>query len=191
MIFNSAYYWGIPARILHWLAAVLLLVVFVHGSFVLDDWDEMGHSGRAALAWHAAGGITLGAVMVLRLLWRFANRTPMMPAATSVWERRVAHLAHGALYVLTVLAVLSGWMLAGGVSPPVEVRLFGLVPVPVLMGPAGGRWVNAVLAGLHEGIAVLLVALAGVHALAALWHHFVLGDSVLRRMLLRGRVRHR
>ncbi|MBA4174623.1 MAG: cytochrome b [Hyphomicrobium sp.] len=190
MIWNSGYYWGIPARILHWLAAFVLVIVYLHGSIVLDDWDEHGGSGRGALLWHAAAGATLGAVMLLRLLWRGVNKTPMLPAATSDWERRAAHLTHVSLYALTFVAVLTGWLLADGLKPPVEVKLLWSIPVPV-SGLHLGWSARKLIKGLHELSAQLVMALAAAHAVAALWHHFIKRDSVMRRMLLRGRQRNR
>ncbi len=186
MIWNSAYYWGIPAKVLHWLAAILVLVLFVHGNIWLDDWDEAGAAGRGALSWHAAAGMTLAAVMIARMLWRFVNRTPMMPAATPDWEKRSAHLAHAALYALTFVVALTGWLATGAVKPPVVSQVFWLIPVPAA-GLDGGKLIREV----HELAADMLIALAAAHALAALWHHYVKGDSILRRMLLRGRVRSR
>lgn len=186
MIWNSAYYWGLPAKVLHWLAALLVLVLFVHGTIWLDDWDEAGAAGRGAIAWHAAAGMTLAAVMVARMLWRFVNRTPMMPAATPDWEKKAAHLAHAALYAVTFAVALTGWLSTAAVIPVVPSYLFWLIAVPA---PAfdGGKLIRE----LHELAADMLIALAAAHALAALWHHYVKKDSVLRRMMMRGQVRRR
>lgn len=186
MIWNSAYYWGIPARALHWAAALLVAVLFIHGSLWLEDWDDAGEAGRGALAWHASAGITLIAVMLVRLVWRLFNRTPMMPAVTPDWEKRVAHLAHAGLYAVTFVAALTGWLATGGIEPPLRSQLFWLLDVPP-PGWSGGEIVRE----LHELSVNLLVALAAAHAVAALWHHFVMQDSILRRMLLRGQVRRR
>jgi cytochrome b561 len=186
MIWNTAYYWGIPAKLLHWVAAALVAVLFIHGTVWLDNWEEKSAPGRGALVWHAAAGMTLAAVMLGRLLWRFVNKTPMMPASSPPWEKRGAVLGHGALYVLTFLVTISGWLSTGAVRPQVSSSLFWLVAVPP---PAidGGKLVRE----LHELAADMLIAFAAAHVLAALWHHFVRRDSVLRRMLLRGRVRNR
>lgn len=186
MIWNSAYYWGIPAKVLHWLAAVLVAVLFIHGNVWLDDWDEHGAAGRGALTWHAAAGMTLALVMLLRMLWRFVNRTPMMPAATPDWEKRAAHLAHAALYAITFAVAVTGWLSTAAVTPPAQSYLLWLIEVP---GPGwnGGKLIRE----LHELAADVLIAFAAAHALAALWHHFVKKDSVMRRMLLRGQVRQR
>jgi len=186
MIWNSAYYWGIPAKILHWVAAVMVVVIYVDGVLLLDDWDEKGASGRALLAWHVAAGVTLAAVMLGRLLWRFVNKTPMMPAASPPWEKFAAHAAHAALYVVTLLVTLTGWLMTGGVKPPIEPLLFWLYPVP-----ASSVSSTKLVAEVHEILAHLLVILAVAHAAAALWHHYVKRDSILKRMLMRGRVRNR
>ena len=147
---------------------------------------QAGAAGRAALTWHAAAGMTLAAVMIARMIWRIVNRTPMMPAATPDWERKAAHLVHIALYAVTFTVALTGWLSTAAVHPTVPSSLFWLVPLPA---PAfdGGKLVREV----HELVADMLVALAAAHALAALWHHYVKKDSVMRRMLMRGQVRRR
>lgn len=182
MIWNSAYYWGIPAKILHWVAAVLLVAIYADGVLVLEDWRTRGGAGHGALAWHAAAGLSLAAFMLARLLWRVLNRTPMMPAATPEWERMAARAAHSALYAATFLVALTGWLMTARIEPPLAPKLFWLLGLPA---PAFVSGLD--LARLHAVLAHLLMALAAAHALAALWHHFVKHDSVLRRMLLRGR----
>lgn len=186
MIWNSAYYWGIPAKILHWVAAVLIVVVYVDGVMLLDDWDEHGGRGRGFVEWHAAAGMTVAVVMLARLMWRLVNRTPMMPAQSPEWEKAAAHAAHAALYVVTLLVTLSGWFMAAGLTPPLVPSLLWLLPVPSPVA-IKGEWLKEV----HEILSNLLIVLAVGHALAALWHHYIKGDSVLRRMLLRGKVRNR
>ncbi len=189
MIWNSAYYWGIPARILHWLAAVLLVVVY--GDGLLFAEAAFDHGGdRAAAAWHAAAGLTFAVLMLGRMFWRFGNVTPMLPAGTPLWGRLAAHGAQIGLYVLAFVVVLSGWIMAAGLHQPLEPHLFWIVPVPAptaLVGAVPHKFAEVA----HEWLAHGLIALAVVHALAALWHHYVRHDSVMRRMLFRGKNRQR
>lgn len=191
MIYNTHYYWGLPAKLMHWIGAALILFLYFHGLWVADDGDPVvAAANRDQVFLHAATGATLGLLMLGRYLWRLANKIPMLPAKTPDWEKKVAGLAHVGLYVSTAITIIAGWLLAGARNPAVEVKLFGLLPIPTLaMG--GDKAGVETLALVHELSAHLLLAMVVLHVGAALWHHFVQKDSVLRRMWLRGQNRQR
>jgi len=94
------------------------------------------------------------------------------------------------LYTFTFVAVPTGWLLADGLKPPVEEKPLWSTPVPV-SGLHPGLSARKLVSGIHELSVQLVRALASAHAVAALWHHFIKRDSVMRRMLLRGRLRNR
>lgn len=191
MIFNTHYYWGTPARLLHWIAAAMILFLYFHGLWIEDDGEHGAMAVNSSeLFLHAATGATLGLLMLGRYLWRVANKVPMLPAKTPEWEKKLAALAHVGLYVATFVTIIAGWLLAGARNPALEVKILGVVPVPTpsLFASKGGR---AVLEEIHELAAHALMLMVVMHILAALWHHYVQKDSVLKRMLLRGRNRTR
>jgi cytochrome b561 len=111
----------------------------------------------------------------------------MLPAATPGWEKVIVHFAHIGLYLVTFAAIFSGWLLAGALTPPLDVSIFGLVGLPTIDAGLSRKLVKEG----HEILANLLMLMVVVHVAAALYHHFVRKDSVLRRMLLRGRNRQR
>lgn len=129
---------------------------------------------------HILAGLTILVVLMIRLLWRaFDPPPPIEPSALGKWLDRAAHYAHYALYALLIAAVISGIVLqfARGNALP----LFGLyeIPSPWL----GDRAFSRNFKGVHEFFANGLFLLAGLHAAAALLHHWILGDRTLLRML--------
>ncbi|MCB1514597.1 MAG: cytochrome b [Hyphomicrobiaceae bacterium] len=190
MIFNTLYYWGIPAKLLHWAGAAMILFLYFHGLFAVGDGGGLERADTTQVIVHAATGATLALLMLGRYLWRLINKIPLLPAKTPDWEKKLAGVAHVGLYVATFVTIVAGWMLAGSLQQQVPVKLFGLIPLPtiaVVHDKAGREIVSLV----HEIAAHALILMVVLHVIAALWHHFIQKDSVLRRMWLRGQNRQR
>lgn len=183
MMRNSEYRWGWVSRLLHWLMAVLIAAQWVLGKV----GHEMARSPAKldVLTWHKSLGVLLLLLALLRLAWRLAGRVPLPPAQSSAWKVRAAHIVHGALYALLVAIPLSGWVMVSAKNMPFSV--FWLLPWPDIVPP--GESLGEAAEEVHEALAVLLLALVLVHVAAALWHHLVLKDDVLRRMLSGSRAR--
>jgi len=178
MIRNTSESWGWPTRALHWIVAALVIGLFVHGLWM----EDLGRDARAFNIWlHCAVGISLLAIAAAAFVWWRLNAVPAEPQGTPAWQSRAARFAHWGLYALIFAATIAGWALTGSMRDPVAIQLFGFIDVPQLMGPGSGG--HELFEELHELAAYLLIALAGVHATAALYHHFVLRDTVLLRML--------
>jgi cytochrome b561 len=179
MIGNTNDAWGWPARSLHWVTALLIIAVFAFGLWMADVPARAERPYYFAI--HASLGVTLLVLVAARFAWATLNVAPTAPAGTPAWQVGVARFTHAGLYGLTFATALLGWLLAGAAEPPIEPQAFGLVPIPAPV--FAGRASEDFLEEAHEVTAYALVGLAGVHAAAALYHHFVLGDSVLRRMI--------
>ncbi len=188
MIFNTLYYWGTPAKLLHWAGALMIMFLYFHGLIAADDDGGLQRANHSQVFVHAATGATLGLLMLGRYLWRLINKIPMLPAKTPDWEKRLAAVAHVGLYVATFITTVAGWLSAGAMQPAVNVRLFGFIQIPTVAVLATKE---ALLGLVHELAAHLLIVMAVLHVIAALWHHFIQRDSVLKRMLLRGQNRQR
>ena len=132
---------------------------------------------------HASIGISILALMVIRLAWRLINKVPTEPAGMPDWEKLAARAAHWLLYAVTFAAVLAGWMLAGSHRTPVDVKMFGFIDMPQLV--AAGSPLHEPLEEVHELLAFTLIALVALHTAAAFWHHFGRHDDVLMRMVSR------
>jgi cytochrome b561 len=179
MIRNTIASWGWPARTLHWIVAVMVLRLFAFGLW-MTEVPPRGER-RFYVAIHASIGITLLALMLVRLFWRAVNVEPDQPEGTSAWQRKAAWISHRLLYALTFTTLIVGWLMSGTFKQPLEPKILGVIPVPQIL-EAGSPY-RKPLEVAHEWLAYALVAVVAVHAAAALYHHFVRRDTVLRRML--------
>ncbi|ORM65490.1 cytochrome B [Pantoea rodasii] len=167
---------------LHWITA--FSVIFLFASAHIWEQLEKGTPLRKGLqAWHISFGILLAVVMVVRPLWRLYSQRQthlaMAPAENSTSMRIMAHAVHGLLYLLLFTQVALGFLFRWSQQEPFS--FFGLFDVPAFIHVDTA--LRHTLAGLHNNVAWALIILAGAHALAALFHHYVLRDNVLRRML--------
>jgi cytochrome b561 len=151
--------------------------------FVLANMAEglpLGMAKLATLARHKSVGITILGLAVLRLLWRLYNRnSPPLPANLKPHERGLAHLTHYGLYLLLFAMPLSGWMMSSAKNYPVS--WFGFFTLPNLVQPDEG--VFEFMKATHGVLAGALMVITALHVLAALYHHFMKKDDVLKRML--------
>ena len=165
------------ASLLHWLIGVALLGEIAFG-FLLDDIAPRGTPARAGVInLHKSIGIALGALIVLRVLWRLRHRAPAWPAAMPAWQRRAAGLSHGAMYACMLVLPASGYVASN--FSKYGVTLFGLTLKP--WGPALPAVYDAFNL-LHVGTGWLFTALIAGHVLAALKHALVDRDGSFARI---------
>lgn len=174
---NTTTRWGAGAQLLHWLIVILIITQYVIAE--IADGLPLGPDKVATLARHKSVGITILALAIVRVAWRFANPTPQLPAASRPWERKTAHATQGLLYLLLFAMPLSGWMMSSARNFPVS--WFGLVQLPDLVRPS--KPLYDTLHETHEILFGVLIAATVLHVLAALKHHFISKNDVLRRML--------
>jgi len=174
---NTVHRWGAVAQLLHWLIVALIITQFTLATL----FDDLPPSARklALLARHKSVGITILMLAVLRLLWRWGNPTPPLPDTLRPWERSLARLTHALLYLLLFAVPLAGWTMSSARGFPVS--WFGFFTLPDLVPK--NKALYEVLVTTHGILAWTLGVVAIIHMLAALKHHFVLKDDVLRRML--------
>lgn len=177
MVRNTTDSWGWPARSLHWLIA-LLLFVQIGLAFTMEEVPK--HLEDYYLGLHASVGASILALMLVRIAWRLVNQAPAQPAGTPRWQESLAHLVHLGLYLVTIATTIAGWMLMGSERDPLPVKVFGLFPLPQLVEPNSPY--HDLLGEAHETLAFTLIVLIIVHVAAALYHHMVLRDDVMRRM---------
>jgi cytochrome b561 len=164
------------AKSLHWLVVALLVAQFTLG------WT-MPHVGKNTLPvglifWHVSIGMTLLAVVLLRLVWRLAHRVRPYPGLP-MWQHWTASVTHGLLYVAIFVQILLGW--ANASARAWHVDIYAILPMPWLVPDASPLGMSA--GDLHDDFAWVLVALIGLHVAAALYHYVVMRDRVLQRML--------
>ncbi|HLV78246.1 MAG TPA: cytochrome b [Marinobacter sp.] len=174
---NTEHHYGWPAVVLHWLVAVAVIGLFALGFWMVelsyyDPWYRTGPD------LHRSIGLILFAVVVLRLVWRMLNRGPKPLSTHKRWEVMAAHAAHGLLYILMFVAMISGYLITTADGSSISV--FGLIEVPSVTGRV--RRMEDVAGAVHYWSTWALIGLAGLHALGALKHHFIDRDATLRRM---------
>jgi cytochrome b561 len=163
------------ARALHWLTALLVLVQFGLAEF----WDFAARPGKhLMIVAHMSFGILLALVLVVRIAWRLMPGH-QMPAAVSGWVELASKAVHYLLYTLLVVQAVLGFMLRW--SGNEAMSFFGLL-IPPPFAPFS-KPAHHLVGEAHNWIGWTIVILAAGHALAALFHHFVLHDDVLWRML--------
>lgn len=187
---NDAAGWGLPARILHWSMAILIVAMLAVGWYMVNVLTPADLMLRFQLTQtHKSFGFVVFALALVRVLWRLANPTPVPPAGSAL-EHAVAHWAHRALYALMLLLPLTGWLMASA-SPlndagayPMQIRnmVFGLFELPDPVAP-GSATLEAVFKVMHLAAAIAMAALLLAHAAAALFHHLVRRDRTLSRMV--------
>lgn len=174
---NSATEWGSVSKLLHWLIVVLIIVMGYLG-LTMVDLPTSPHK-IATYALHKSIGLTLLALVALRLLWRLYAGAPAEVPGTPRWQGIAATLAHWALYALLLAMPITGWIVNSATGFPLQ--WFGLVNLPALV--ARDHDLHERMTAVHEFLFWTLVALATLHALAALHHHFIQRDATLVRML--------
>ncbi|PFG09580.1 cytochrome b [Marinobacter sp. LV10MA510-1] len=175
---NSQATYGLVAVFLHWLVALAVTGMFGLGYWMVgltyyDAWYKQGPDI------HRSVGVLLFISMLLRVVWRLMNPRPEPVPGHRRWELVAAHLAHGLLYVLLFVAMVSGYLISTADGSSVSV--FGWFDVPSITGRIKGMEDTAGV--VHYWVTWSVVVLAGIHALGALKHHFIDRDNTLRRML--------
>jgi cytochrome b561 len=174
---NSSAGYGRVSKTLHWLMFVLISALLISGLIAEDLGDALEDK---VMALHMAGGFTVLALVMVRVLWRLSNATPAPAINVAVWERRLAQLTHLALYGLMFVQPLTGLLMTQYEGSSIDV--FGLFTVPLFVGK--DKSMGHRFSELHEFGWYVLAAVVTLHVLAALYHHFVRKDDVLRRMTI-------
>ncbi len=185
MIWNSEQNWGWISRVLHWGMAVLIVFMLGLGAYAANFVDDIRDQFELTQL-HKSWGFVVFCLALLRVAWRLINRqAPTPPAAARAIERAAARWAHLALYLFMIAMPLSGWLMASA-SPlqdrfGVKNKVFGWFTLYDPFRP-GSEQLTEILGQFHFWCAVALTVVLLAHLGAALMHHFVKRDDVLRRM---------
>jgi cytochrome b561 len=164
------------AIVLHWLIAA---VVFAQISL---GWWMTGipKSPPGVRAYwfnvHKSIGITLGVLILARVLWRLAHRPPALPGSLPRWQRIAAKMSHAGLYVCMIVMPLTGYL--GSSFTQYPIKYFG-VTLPHWGWDAPG--LKDLMSQIHYGAVILFMTLIAVH-MAAAFKHLWQGGDVFRRM---------
>lgn len=167
------------ARILHWSVAGLIV-----GQYVLAKLAEKAeHHDKtleqlALLANHKSVGITILVLAVIRLAYRLISKTPDLPESMPRWQKLASKASHVLLYYFLFALPLTGWLMSS--AKAYSVSWFNLFALPDLVSP--NESIADIMHSGHHFLSKALVVIAAVHILAALKHHFIDKDEVLKRM---------
>lgn len=172
--------YGLVAILLHWLIAVLVFAQLGLGLVMTRVSDQ--RLMFELIQRHKSIGVLILVLIVLRLVWRIANPRPRPVSSLQPWEKRASSLLHRVLYGLLLALPLSGWAMVSASVLGIPTLVFGifLLPhLPVTVSEASEDFWRL----LHHFLAYTVLTLIAGHVLAALRHHFILKNEVLRRML--------
>lgn len=161
---------------LHWV--MLLLIAAVFATIELRTSFPRGSDIREGLkTWHFMLGLSILALVVVRIIARLTTPAPA-DLPEPAWRRLLAKATHLALYALMIGMPIAGWIILSAEGKAVP--FFGL-ELPPLVGENKG--LAEQVEELHELGGTIGYWLIGLHAVAALFHHYVLKDGLLRRMM--------
>jgi superoxide oxidase len=157
--------------LLHWCTAILVIL-----SYALSE--DARRFGNDPPLLHFSFGLSVLVLTITRLGARVWGGVPPEHSNGRWWLARCANIMHAALYLLLIAVPLSGWYLVSRMS--LSVSVLGWT-VPALAAPAPAR-AGGIIGGLHQIGGNLMLVLAGLHGMTALWHQFALKDGIFRRM---------
>ncbi|WP_354625164.1 cytochrome b [Psychromonas sp. MME2] len=164
------------SKLFHWTSALLVILLFSLGVWMVDlsyysEWY------KTAPHWHKSIGICLFAITLLRIIYKNVTASPKIEGAR--WEVISAKIAHTLIYILLFTIFISGYLISTADGRAIEI--FNWFSIPGF-----GSFIENqedIAGDIHYYLAYTLIALASVHALAALKHHFIDKDNTLKKML--------
>lgn len=177
---NTHYTFGAISKLLHW--SLVILIIIQYAAVVWTNYVLPENSPEAAFyigKIHKPFGMLTLAIAILAIFWQFLNIHPTFPSMMATWEKRTARLVHTLLYLCLLLLPISGLIFSVAAGKPPN--FFGLYQVPQFMEQ--NKMISQLFFDVHAVTGIFLVALIALHTLAALKHHFINRDPVLKRMM--------
>jgi cytochrome b561 len=174
---NTTERYGSMSIGLHWL--MLLLLAAVYAAMELRGIFPKGSDARSAMkTWHYMLGLSVLILALIRLVVNLTSPSPGITPDPPRGQKIVAKLMHLALYALIIVLPIFGWLTLSAEGDPIP--FFGL-HLPALLGQSES--LEHTLKEIHETGATIGYYLIGLHAAAALFHHYFVRDNTLLRML--------
>src|SRR3990167_2496566 len=174
-IINTEDRYGVVTIFLHWIMAVLIIGLLILGIYMVTL--PISHTKLKLYGWHKEYGLLALGLVALRLIWRLSNVTPRL--SLPLLEKFAARTVHWAFYVFMFAMPLTGWLITSAAGLPAS--FFGLFVLPNLISP--NEESRILLEEIHKWLGYGLIATIVLHTSAALKHHFINKDDILRRML--------
>ncbi|MCL9685707.1 cytochrome b [Legionella maioricensis] len=172
---NSKTRFGIVAISLHWIVAILIIGLLAEGLYMVDL--PINLQKLKLYGWHKEFGLSVLFLAIFRIIWRLGNQ---MPELELPWlEKLAARSMHWAFYIFMFAMPITGWLITSAAGLPAS--FFGLFTLPNLV--AADEHNRLLFQWVHEWLGYALIAAIALHTAAALKHHFINKDDILRRML--------
>jgi cytochrome b561 len=179
-MFNTHERYGAVAIALHWVMALMLVVLIGMGLYMVGLPDAGFDKVKITLIlYHKELGLAALLVATVRLAWRMSNQLPALVDTLPYWQKVTARLVHLSFYGLLFALPMSGLLMSSAAAIPVSA--FGVVDVPDLVAPSDDLFHRMI--EVHRWLGYGLLVLIGVHAGAALTHHFLKRDDTLRKIV--------
>lgn len=172
---NAEYQYGAVTIFLHWVMAILLIALIIVGLYMVAI--PISLMKLKLYGWHKEYGILALMLVILRLIWRELNITPKL--SLPLLEKIAARTVHWAFYIFMFAMPITGWLITSAAGLPAS--FFGLFVLPNLVSPNPDAM--AVYQEIHKWLGYGLIATIVLHTSAALKHHFINKDDILRRMV--------
>jgi cytochrome b561 len=171
------------AMALHWLIALAIIGMLVGGKVMHEMLEHKEPMAFTLVQFHKSMGVTILLLSVARLLWRFTHKPPALPAMAG-WQTGLAHVSHWGFYFLMFAIPLTGWAMVSTSQYGLPTLLyFTQVEWPHIPFLVGRTDLHETFEESHELLGNITIALLFLHIGAALFHHYLLKDTVLRRMM--------
>lgn len=176
MLKNTITKYGLISTYIHWITAVMVFALFGVG-FWMVDLNYYSEWNKTAPYYHKAFGLILLLITLFRIGWKVKNIVPKELGENKI-EKRLAKIAHLTLYGLLLVIMCSGYLIS--TADGLGIDFFNIVTIP-----SAGRLFEHqedIAGNVHEIAAYILMAMVGLHALAALKHHFIDKDDTVKRI---------
>ena len=173
---NAPRYTGVAIG-LHWLIGLAILVSLGVGLYMVDL--SLSPTKLRLYSWHKWAGVTIFSLVLIRCTWRITHPTPPLPTDMPKWQRVIAEGTHYVLYALMIAIPLTGWLMSS--AKGFQTVYFGVLPIPDLLDK--NKELGETLTLVHRYLNYMMIAIIVAHIGAALKHHFIDKDDILRRML--------
>jgi len=176
MFRNTNVTFGSVSKLFHWVTVGLFCYLFYLALTMVgmesnqEKWD--------LYAEHKQFGVLLGIIVLMRIMWKLINETPQQQAGTEAWKIFLAKITHFALYVIMFGFPLSGMVMSMAGNHPIV--FFGYT-IPNIIGE--NKAYGNLAHNVHSALEYITYGVVGFHVIGALYHHFIVKDNVLKRML--------
>ncbi len=167
--------YGIVTILLHWIIAALMIGLIILGLYMVTL--PISLEKLKLYGWHKEYGLLVLGLATFRILWRLANKTPSL--SLPLWEVLAAHSVHWIFYGFMFALPITGWLISSAAGLPAA--FFGLIALPNLISP--NEDLRRLFQEIHQWLGYALISVMALHIAAALKHHFIDKDDILRRMM--------